>query len=247
MDFDAELDVFQTAENHFNNNEYALAEPILNQLVLKNSKRAEVYHMLGTIYYDQGKFNKAIRSFRRALEINPSFTDSSIGLSIILNDLGRYDEGQKVFDEARTMLATKNNFRDSSVEERFSVKHDELGELYLRHSRVDEALEQFRKAYGMTQLRRPEIGTSIGECLILKNQIPLAIKEFRQLTKEYPHYVPALLKLGKCFYDLQQIPEAIDCWEKVLAFEKNNKIALDYLRLAQSVHLTNINSPEVEL
>src|SRR5690606_8940029 len=107
MDFDAEMEMFQAAEDHFKENRYNQAEPILNQLVLKNSKRPGVYHMLGTIYYDQGKFNKAIRSFRRALEIDPGFTDSSIGLSIILNDIGRYDEGQKVFEEARAMLSLK--------------------------------------------------------------------------------------------------------------------------------------------
>ena len=76
---------------------------------------------------------------------------------------------------AQNVEFTKDNFKDSFVEERFSLKHDELGELYLRHSRFDDALEQFRKAYNMTQMRRPEIGTSIGECLILKNQIPQAM------------------------------------------------------------------------
>ncbi len=57
-----------SARDYFRENKYGLAEPLLNQLILKNAKSPEVFQMLGTIYYDQGKFNKAIRAFRRALE-----------------------------------------------------------------------------------------------------------------------------------------------------------------------------------
>ena len=95
------------AREYFIANEYSLAEPLLNQCVLKNIKSPEVFHMLGTIYYDQGKFKKAIRSFKRALDIDPAFTDSSIGLSIIYNDLGQYEAGQQVFADARKILDQK--------------------------------------------------------------------------------------------------------------------------------------------
>jgi tetratricopeptide (TPR) repeat protein len=247
MDFDALEELFQTADENFRENQYAEAEPILNQLVLKGSKRPEVYHMLGTIYHDQGKFNKAMRSFRRALELDPSFTDSSIGLSIILNDLGRYEDGQKVFEEARTMLAAKAQRGDPHLNEKFATKHDELGELYLRHNLHAEALEQFNKAFQLTSLRRPEVGLSIAECQIHLNNRSQAIKELRHLIREYPHFVPGRLKLGKCYYDAHQIPEAIEQWEAVTQLEPHNQAALDYLRLAQTVQVTNINAPQMDL
>ena len=244
---DVEQELFQTAEDGFKANRYTEVEPLLNQLVLKNTKRPEVFHMLGTIYYDQGYFNKAIRSFKRALEIEPGFTDSSIGLSIILNDLGRYEEGQKVFDEARTMLAVKNKAGDPSLNEKLATKHDELADLYYRHHRYNEALEQFQKAQTLTNLRRPEIGVSVANCLVQLNQLPQALRELHQLVRDYPHFVPARLKLGKCYYDSHQIPEALEQWEAVLQYEPQNPVALDYLRLAQTVHVTNLNAPRVEL
>ena len=57
-------DMLTAAREYFRENKYSLAEPLLNQLILKNAKSPEVFHMLGTIYYDQGKFNKAIRAFQ---------------------------------------------------------------------------------------------------------------------------------------------------------------------------------------
>jgi tetratricopeptide (TPR) repeat protein len=247
MDFDVEQDVFSTAEEHFKINEYPSAEPLLNQLVLKGTRRPQVFHMLGTIYYDQGKFNKAIRSFKRALEIDPGFTDSSIGLSVILNDLGRYEEGQKVFDEARTMLATKSPATDMTLNEKFATKHDELGEMYLQHGRNEDAIEQFQKALTLTNLRRPEISVSIAECHILLLNTNLAIRELRLVAREYPHFVPARLKLGKCYFDSQQIPEAIEQWEAALNLEPKNQAIRDYLRLAQSIQVTSLNRPNMDL
>src|SRR3954464_4297987 len=97
----AEVDkeeLLSTARELFAENKYRGAEPLLQQLILLNSKVPEVFQMLGTIYYDQGKFNKAIRSFKRALELDPTYTDASVGLSIIYNDLGRYEEGKEVFE-----------------------------------------------------------------------------------------------------------------------------------------------------
>src|SRR5262249_52159681 len=109
--------MLSAARDYFRDNKYNLAEPILNQMILKNAKSAEVFHMLGTIYYDQGKFNKAIRAFRRALEIEPTFTDASVGLSIILNDIGKYDEGRQVFHEARELLARQSSLEDPYINE----------------------------------------------------------------------------------------------------------------------------------
>jgi tetratricopeptide (TPR) repeat protein len=247
MDFEIDNELFLTAEDHFKENNYLLAEPILNQLVLKGSKNSAVFHMLGTIFYDQGKFNKAIRSFKRALEIDPAFTDSSIGLSIILNDLGRYEEGQKVFDEARAMLNNRSKSSDTQVNERFANKHDELGEMYFQHQKFQEALEQFTKALALTTLRKAEISVSIADCHIHLSSLPHAIRDLRLIVREFPQFVPARLRLGKCYYDSNQAPEAIEQWEAALHYDPNCSAAKDFLRLAQAVQVTNLNSPTMDI
>lgn len=246
MDFETMEELFQTAEEHFKANEYNLAEPILNQLVLKSMKRPEVFHMLGTIYYDQGKFNKAIRSFRRALELNPGFTDSSVGLSIILNDLGRYDEGQKVFEEARAMLSLRTPDNDHRINEKFAQKHIELGDLYFQHSRHNEALEQFQKALQLMP-HNLDLQLKLVDLYLAQKNTSLAIRELRTLVRENPSLVPARLKLGKAFYDSYQVPEAIEQWENALRYDPTNSIARDFLRLAQTVQVTSLNEPMVEL
>ena len=144
------------------------------------------------------------------------------------------------------MLAVKGKSNDSNLNETFANKHDELAELYSRHHKFEEALEQYQRAYKLTALRRPEIAVNIANCHLQLGNTSLAIRELRLVTRDHPHFVPALLKLGKCYYDAHQIPEALEQWENVLKYEPHNQAALDYLRLAQTVQVTNLNAPQME-
>lgn len=230
-----------TAREYFNENKYSLAEPILNQLILKNAKSPEVFHMLGTIYYDHGKFNKAIRAFKRALELEPTFTDASVGLSIILNDLGKYEEGRKVFEEARELLAKQSQSEDPYINEKFSIKHDELGEMYFQHGRFKEALEQYYKALNLSS-RKPELTMKIVEAFIALGAVEKALKELRALIKEYPGFLSARVRLGKVLYDSGDVEGAIEQWEATTHRDPAHGEAQRLLRQAQA-----LTQPQMEM
>lgn len=227
-------DMLASAREYFRENKYSLAEPILNQLILKNAKSPEVFHMLGTIYYDQGKFNKAIRAFRRALELEPTFTDASVGLSIILNDIGKYEEGRKVFDEARELLARQTSGDDPYLNEKFSIKHDELGEMYYHHNRFKDALDQYYKALTLSN-RKPELTMKVVECYVKLQEPEKAIRELRSLTKEYPGFLSARVRLGRILYETGDMPGAVEQWEATLHRDANHGEAQRLLRQAQVV------------
>lgn len=229
-------ELLETTREHFREGNYRVAESLLQQLMLSDGKNPEVFHMLATIYYDQGKFNKAIRTFRRALEIDPTFTDASVGLSIILNDLGRYDEGKKVFVEAQEALARKNTSVDSYAQEKLAVKHDELGELYFQYKRYDEALEQYQTALKLST-RKPELKMKVVECYLRRNDgddSKNAVRELKSLTQDYPHFIPARLKLGLIYYNSRNVVAAIEQWETILLRDPDHPVAQKYLQMAQA-------------
>ncbi|MCB0341073.1 MAG: tetratricopeptide repeat protein [Pseudobdellovibrionaceae bacterium] len=239
MAFSSDDEVFEEAKALFIDGHYQKAEPLFNQLILRSNKSPEVFHMLATIYYDQGKFNKAIRTFRRAIEIDPSFTDASVGLSIVLNDLGRYDEGQKVFNEAKIMLERQSGSDDPYVNDKLALKHDELGELYFRYNRFDESLEQYQTAFRLSN-GRPEIGLHVVEVLLKTECADQAIQLLKALQKDHPLFMPIRIKLGKVYYDSNRVPEAVSEWEQVLQKEPHNTSAKDFLQLANSVQTTSL-------
>ena len=225
-------EMLEAARDHFRDGNYRVAESLLSQLLLSDGRNAEIFHMLATIYYDQGKFNKAIKTFRRALEMDPGYTDASVGLSIILNDLGKYDEGKKVFQDAQAILDRKKAEGDPFVQERFANKHDELGEMYFQHKRFDEALEQWAKALSLSS-RKAELRMKTVECFVQMDDSPRALRELKNLVQEYPQFIPARLKLGLLYYNAHKVVEAVEQWETVLARDPDHPTAIKYLQMAQ--------------
>ncbi len=236
---DFTIDLLNEAKENFIKGNYNIAEPLLQQILLQNTRNPEIYQMLATIYYDKGQFNKAIKTFRRALEIDPSYTDASVGLSIILNDLGRYEEGKKVFEDAKTILDRKNGKADPFVEEKLASKHEELGDLYYQYKRYNEALEQLFKAQKLST-RKAEITLRIVECYLKLGETERAIRDLKSLLKDYPHFIPARMKLGIIYYNINHLAEASEQWENVLVREPGHTEAMKYLRMVQTAGITSI-------
>lgn len=232
-------DMLSEARESFIDGNYKMAEPILQQMLLQNARNPEVYQMLATIYYDKGQFSKAIKTFKRALEIDPTYTDASVGLSIILNDLGKYDEGKQVFVDAQVQLEKKTGKSDPFIDEKLSSKHEELADLYFQYKRYNEALDQLLKAKKLST-RKAEITMRIAEIYVQVGQSDRSIKDLRSLIREYPHFIPARLKLGVIYYNSNNIAEATEQWENILIRDPQHPEALRYLKMAQAAGITSI-------
>lgn len=233
-------DMLSEARGYFINGNYKMAEPILNQMLLQSTRNPEVYQMLATIFYDKGQFSKAIKTFKRALEIDPTYTDASVGLSIILNDLGKYDEGKQIFLDAQAQLEKKSGKQDPFVDEKLASKHEELADLYYQYKRYNEALEQLLKAQKLSS-RKAEITLRVSEVHVQLGQTERAIKDLKALIREYPHLIPARLKLGAIYYNSNNIAEATEQWENILIRDPHHPEALRYLKMAQAAGITSID------
>lgn len=231
-------EMLQEARAAFRNGDDRSAEPLLQQLLLKG-QNPEVHQMLATISYNRGKFNKAIQHFRRALEIDPTYTDASVGLSIILNDLGKYDEGKRVFQDAQKKLDRQKGQPDPWLDEKIAGKHEELAELYGQSGRHADALEQLLKAQKLSN-RKAEVGLRLADVLVQMGQTDRAIKDLKALLREYPHLTGARLKLGLVLYNSNNVADAVEQWENILMRDPENPEALKYLKMAQAAGITSL-------
>ena len=224
----------------FIDGDYATAEPLLNQPTLLNSRNPEVLQMLATIYYDQGKFNQAISTFKKALEIDPGYTDAAVGLSIILNDIGRYDDAKKIFEDAKAQLDAKKQSAEPNINEKFAGKHAELADMYLQYKRYEESAEQYLKAASLSN-RKMDFTLRLAECYVQAGQKDKAIKELKALLQADPRLAAPRLKLGLILYNSHHIAEAVDQWENVLRYDNKNQDAQRYLKMAQAAGVTTLS------
>lgn len=232
-------DLLQLARDKFIAGDYKATQTLIAQILPKNDKIPEIFQMLATIFYSNGQFNKAIKTFKRALEIDPYYTDASVGLSIILNDLGRYDEGKKVFLEAQSLLERKGRRPDPTVNDKIAAKYEELADLLFQCQKYEEAVEQYQKAQTISQ-RRLQIGLSIVECFVKLQQKDRAIRELKGLVKEFPQSIVGRNRLATLLYDANKVAEAIQQWETVLAKDPKNPEALKNLKMAQTSNMTEL-------
>lgn len=232
-------ELLQLARDKFIAGDYKSTQTIISQILPKNEKVPEVFQMLATIFYSNGQFNKAIKTFKRALEIDPYYTDASVGLSIILNDLGRYEEGRKIFLEAQSLLERKNRRPDPSVNDKIAFKYEELADLLFQSQRFEEALEFFQKSFAISQ-KKQQIGMSIVDCHLKLGSKEKAIRELKNLLKEFPQFITGRNKLASLLYDANKVADAIHQWETVINKDPKNPEAIKNLKMAQTTNMSEL-------
>lgn len=227
-------ELFHAAKEYFNEGHYKIVEPMIEQLLIIDDRNPEVHYMSGTLAFEKGQLKKALASFRKSLEIDPNFTDSSIGLSIILNDLGRYSEGKRVFEEAYALMKQKDASGDEPyINEKLANKHEELADLYFLYKRYEEALENYNRAADFSK-NHMSFKIKAVDSLISMKLLSRALREAETLESKHPYHVDLLLKIAQIHYQLGDLRRAEEYWEKVLSQDPGNEEAKSHLRHSQS-------------
>lgn len=204
----------------------------------ENDKKVAL-HLKGMAYYLQNNLTKSIDSFKKVLAIDPKFTDSAISLSIIYNDIGKYDEAKRVYDLANQTLPQKKYGSDVSLDRKFSLKHIELGDLYFKYQRYDEALEDYSKAVRLDPLQL-ENRLKLAKVYAKKGFTTRAIQELKQLIHENSAFIPARIHLGLMHFSLGNVIDAQQEWEQAQALEPTNEEILMYLDMAKKATETSV-------
>jgi tetratricopeptide (TPR) repeat protein len=205
----------------------------LEQLALSAPDLADPFFMLGTIAFDRGKFNKAIKTYRRCLDLNPLHADAAIALSVILNDLGRYEEGKQAYLRAQAAVKAKARAVDSGSNRKLGEKQEELGDLYFQSGRFDDAREAYDRALSFDPSRR-DVLLKVVDCWVEKGEIPKAISRLEEILSAQPGFLAARNRLGLLFHRQGEFERAVEAWEAVLSRDPNNTSASHYLRTVQA-------------
>lgn len=223
-------ELIQEARAYYQKRNFLMLEPMLQELIASGSATAEVFHMQANLHLSRGQFSKAIQSFKRALEIDPGFTEASVGLSVLLNDLGKYEEAKTVYQNAEKYLEKLKEIPDSQAQERLASKHEELADIYLQVNKYPDAIQQLKIAASLS-LRKPDLVLRIADIYAKSGGLDKAIRELRQLVAEQPQFLAARVKMAKFLVRSNKNREAIDQLENVLMRDPQHPEAIKYLKI----------------
>lgn len=194
---------------------------------------ADLFYLRGILRSYQGKLSQSIEDLRNALKHDSRHTDAAVCLSVILNDIGKYDDAKQVFQQANQSVFVKQLGEDEQIDRRFSVKHFELGDLYFRYRRFDEAIDEYNKAI-ILEPTTIEIHVRRAKAFAKKGFITRAIQELQQLKIQYPHELAIHIQLGLLHYSQGNNLDAELEWESVLETEPLHREARGYLDLLKA-------------
>ncbi len=236
-------DIFKEAKKMIATNKLEQAKVVLQPLITELNNDYRVYSMLGYIYHKQGLFARAIRNYRKALGINPTDVETTINLSLIYNDLGKYEQGAELYAKAVGMMEMSASEQDISKKEEkeetdvmFANQHANIGELYLRYNRTEEAYAELEKALTLNP-RSQHANIELAECLSRLGKRKQAIKNLRALKLKCPEYLDARVKLGHLLFLEGELGYATEEWDEVLKLDPGNMEAKMYIRMVKEESL----------
>jgi len=182
------------------------------------------------IFHLKGNFRQAAAYFKRALEINPNYTEASLNLVIAYNDMDEFKKAREVFSLAAQRAHPTPAAIDPFIAGKIANEHYKIGNIYLDFGLNDEAIEEFNKAIKLFP-RLPDVHTKLGMALRNKGRLEDAISHFLKAKELNPEYGPARVQLGLSYYIKGLTMLAFEEWEKAIKKIPELKEAKTYLSL----------------
>lgn len=225
--------IYEQARTAFEEGKILDAERLFFKLLQNHPQgHADIYNKLGIITFQKGDAEMSVVYFKKALQINPRYTEASLNLTIALNDLGRYDEAGETFSRAANVVRSEAKSIDPFIQGKLANEHARLGDQYFEIGLYDGALEEYRKALAI----RPkfvDVVTKVGITLREKGMFDDAIETFQQAKEIHPKYVAALIHLGVTYYMKGFVDLALAEWEEAQKINPEGKEAQVYLAMVK--------------
>ncbi len=213
--------------------EYELARPHLEAVRDAHDDFADVHNMLGFIHYEQGRPDDACREFERALKINPRYTEAALNLSVVYNELGRYDEGRKLYEQVHNSRGSGGlDELEPMARGKIANMHRDLGDAYSAVGLLEHAIKEYRKALRICPTF-VDIRTKLANGLRDMGRYDDAIDEFQAICDLSPDYIPGRTHYGVMLWRQGRIREARVQWKEVLDRDANNRSCQVYMSMTE--------------
>jgi protein O-mannosyl-transferase len=155
------------------------------------AEMVEPHFNLASVYLDQGRLDKAEQEYLKTLALRPGHLSSRIGLSSVYNKKGLYDRATEILE----LLINENQ---SSVDHSFALARLNLGELYGKTGKIENAIAQWKAALKIDSSLLPA-HFNLGTAYMMTDKLQLAENAFKHCLKLNNRYEPALFNLAKVY------------------------------------------------
>ncbi|XP_053721883.1 Bardet-Biedl syndrome 4 protein [Synchiropus splendidus] len=206
--------------------DYKNAEEYLN-MALKLNKDDRSFMMLGKVHLISGDTDKAIDTYKRAVEVSPENTELLTTLGLLYLSLGKYQKAFEYLGNALTL--DPNNYKAILA----------AGSMMQTHGDFDVAMNKYRVA-ACSVPESPPLWNNIGMCFFGKKKYVAAISCLKRAHYLSPFDWKVLYNLGLVHLTMQQYASAFH----FLRAAVNLHPRMGDLYMLLAVALTNLEDVE---
>jgi len=185
------------------------ARPELQKLAAAAPRTALYAYWTARLDYDDGQYAPAVQGFLRAIDLDPGYMKAHDNLGLCYEALGQYEAAIRSYEEAIRLNRAQGS--------RSPWPPLNLGLLYMRRDRLDEAERLFRESLEGDP-RFAQGHYQLGVVLEKKGRPAEAVQELEQATgldPSYPEPQYALARLYRRSGDAEKADRALAAFQKL--------------------------------
>ena len=198
------------------------AEAVLAEAARRYPEHARILYWLGTVRHERGRPREAVAPLKKAWNVQPALVEAGLKLGQALDDAGQLDNAARVLQEV---------VRRNPVH--LPEAWNNLGFIYLRRRRLEEALDNFEKALAL-QPDMAEALVNAGSIHLMRQEYDEAAAFFERSTRADTSYAPAFGNLGVVYARQGQHAKARRMLERVLELKPGDRRARALLQQLSS-------------
>jgi len=172
----------------------------------KSPGKARPFNNLGVALGDLGRYEEALRCYRKALQLDPGYAEAYGNLGYDLALQGHLEE------------AVQNLEKAIQIDPKYYEAYNNLGLALIAQGQYLPAIRRLRAAIAIKP-DNPEAHNNLGVALRRLDRLPQAMRHFSEAIKIDPQFAPAYNNLGITLADMGRPDEAIAYFREALRID----------------------------
>jgi tetratricopeptide (TPR) repeat protein len=239
-----------TTDEHYIN-KFNVPQGNSSGVYMKNLSKIQtlgcLFNNLGNVYLDIGNYELALLALTRAVEINPTLSESRTNLGNVYLKKGQVEDAISQYQAALEInpndAKTHNNLgnvytergwlnfalsqymRSLELDPNFIDAHKNLAIVYCKQERYGQAIAQLKQAIAI-QPNNADCYSQLGDVYYQTGNYEVAIAEYKKALTIKPNFAEANYGLALCYNKLGMVDDEIAAYKKVLAVKPDMLAAL---------------------
>lgn len=178
----------------------------------KSSRNSDKFHLKGISFFEKEQFDKAIETFKKAIELKPDNAKVYFFLGNVFGDKGDYI---KAIDAYQKAIEFRPDFKNAYIN---------LGHAFFVKGDYDKAIEANKKAIELKS-DDDKAYFNLGSCFAHKGDYDNAIEAFKKTSTLKPDDDKIYFNLGNSFAEKGDYDNAIQSFQKATTINPLNEKA----------------------